>query len=177
MHGWIIGGLRVDNWKDGWIFSWLSVWLWPCLPGQPGLSRSPRACAEAPARWPSRGHSCRCWGPGSSPRSTLWSHQHPCNKCNIKYRSTIASMKSGSTNLVLRSWWLPLESWRPETEGAAPGASYLWNLCTSCALPSMLLLSSANCCSERQRLFSSCTKIIITACTETTQHQQWLPLC
>lgn len=35
--------------------------------------------------------------------------------------------------------------------------SYLWNRCTSWALPSILLLSSASCCSDRQRLFSSWT--------------------
>lgn len=38
--------------------------------------------------------------------------------------------------------------------------SYLWNRCTSWALPSMLLLSSASCCSDRQRLFNSYIKDI-----------------
>lgn len=37
-------------------------------------------------------------------------------------------------------------------------SSYLWNRCTSWALPSMLLLSSASCCRDRQRLFSSYTQ-------------------
>lgn len=35
--------------------------------------------------------------------------------------------------------------------------AHLWNRCTSWALPSMWLRSSASCCRERQRLFSSCT--------------------
>lgn len=34
--------------------------------------------------------------------------------------------------------------------------THLWKRCTSWALPSMWLRSSASCCRERQRLFSSC---------------------
>ena len=49
----------------------------PCPLGQPGLSPGPRAYAAGPGRWPGRGRSYRCSAPGSSPRSTLWSHQHP----------------------------------------------------------------------------------------------------
>lgn len=51
--------------------------IWPCLPEQPGLSRSPRVCAAGPERWPGHDRSCQCLGPGSSPQSILWSHQHP----------------------------------------------------------------------------------------------------
>lgn len=64
--------------------------LGPCLLERPGLSRSPRACAAAPARWPGRGHSCPCSEPGSSLLSILLFHQHLCGhkrKKNVFKRS------------------------------------------------------------------------------------------
>lgn len=52
--------------------------LGPCLLEQPGLSRSPRVCAVAPARWPGHGRSCLCSEPGSSLLSILSFHRHLC---------------------------------------------------------------------------------------------------